>query len=178
MRVLFSGGILPETCAIDLVSRMLNLLQVSWSLVNELMEDRRCNERFNPLHNCCGDPHLYMAICSVEVLSHRCDGGIWASIVHFLSGCGFFMKHIVNRFCSGVYVSMVSNPIMDMGETGDVGRRTGMFLSIQAVGALVGPPISGAIKSAAGNFKSVGYYAGGPLKLDVVLRIQIHSEIP
>jgi len=64
------------------------------------------------------------------------------------------------RFCSGAYVSLVSNPIMEMGDTGDVGRRIGMFMSILAIGALAGPPISGAIGSATGDFKAVGYYAG------------------
>ena len=64
------------------------------------------------------------------------------------------------RFSSGVYVSLLSNPIMEMGETFDVGRRIGMFLTITAVGALVGPPISGAINTATGNFKAVGFYAG------------------
>ena len=64
------------------------------------------------------------------------------------------------RFGSGAYVSLISNPIMEMGDTGDVGRRTGMFMSILAIGALAGPPISGAISTATGNFKSVGYYAG------------------
>ena len=64
------------------------------------------------------------------------------------------------RFGSGVYVSLLSNPIMDMGETGDVGRRTGMFMSILALGALAGPPISGAINTNTGSFKPVGYYAG------------------
>ena len=49
---------------------------------------------------------------------------------------------------------------MDMGDTNDVGRRLGMFMSILAVGALVGPPISGAISTATGDFKAVGYYAG------------------
>jgi MCP family monocarboxylic acid transporter-like MFS transporter 10 len=49
---------------------------------------------------------------------------------------------------------------MEMGEPWDVGRRTGMFMSISAIGALTGPPISGAIKSATGDFKAVGYYAG------------------
>ncbi len=49
---------------------------------------------------------------------------------------------------------------MEMGDTSDVGRRTGMFMSILAIGALAGPPISGAISTATGNFKSVGYYAG------------------
>lgn len=49
---------------------------------------------------------------------------------------------------------------MEMGGTGDVGRRIGMFMSILALGALAGPPISGAINTATGGFQAVGYYAG------------------
>lgn len=33
-------------------------------------------------------------------------------------------------------------------------------MSIIAVGALVGPPISGAINAATGGFEAVGYFAG------------------
>ena len=69
-------------------------------------------------------------------------------------------SEIFYRFCSGPYVSLVSNPIMDMGDTEDVGRRLGMFMSILSIGALAGPPISGAISTAAGGFKDVGFYAG------------------
>lgn len=65
-----------------------------------------------------------------------------------------------SRFCSGSYVSLLGNPIMDMGETKDVGRRMGMFMSILSIGALAGPPISGAISTAMGGFRDVGYYAG------------------
>ena len=64
------------------------------------------------------------------------------------------------RFCSGSYVSLLGNPIMDMGDTEDVGRRLGMFMSILSIGALAGPPISGAISTATGGFKDVGLYAG------------------
>lgn len=49
---------------------------------------------------------------------------------------------------------------MDMGDTEDVGRRLGMFVSILSIGALAGPPISGAISTATGGFKDVGFYAG------------------
>ena len=35
-----------------------------------------------------------------------------------------------------------------------------MFTTIFAAGALVGPPISGAIYVATGGFEAVGYYAG------------------
>ena len=49
---------------------------------------------------------------------------------------------------------------MAMGAVGDVGRRTGLFLSFAAFGALGGPPISGAINSQTGGFEDVGWYAG------------------
>jgi MFS family permease len=49
---------------------------------------------------------------------------------------------------------------MALGETGDVGRRLGMFMSIVGLGALVGPPISGAINAATGGSEIVGYFAG------------------
>ena len=85
-------------------------------------------------------------------------------------GLCFFLKktaleshlsfEILYRFFSGSYVSLLGNPIMDMGVTEDVGRRLGMFLSILSIGALAGPPISGAIGTATGGFKDVGFYAG------------------
>lgn len=49
---------------------------------------------------------------------------------------------------------------MELGATDDVGRRLGMLMSILALGALAGPPISGAINTASGGFEVVGYYAG------------------
>lgn len=49
---------------------------------------------------------------------------------------------------------------MAMGSTHDVGRRVGMAMTIIALGALAGPPISGAINAATGNYQAVGYYAG------------------
>ena len=49
---------------------------------------------------------------------------------------------------------------MAFGDTKDVGRRLGMFNTIFSLGALVGPPISGAINTATGGFEAVGYYAG------------------
>jgi MFS transporter, MCT family, solute carrier family 16 (monocarboxylic acid transporters), member 10 len=63
-------------------------------------------------------------------------------------------------FASGVYVSILTNPIFEFGETDDVGRRVGMFMITLGLGALAGPPISGAILTASGGFKAVGYYAG------------------
>lgn len=47
-----------------------------------------------------------------------------------------------------------------MGEIGDAGRRIGMFMTILSAGALIGPPISGAINDRTGGYEAVGYYAG------------------
>ena len=64
---------------------------------------------------------------------------------------------------------MLANPIMDMGDTEDVGRRLGMFVSILSIGALAGPPISGAIVTVTGGFKDVGYYAGTSVLVGVAM---------
>ncbi len=76
-------------------------------------------------------------------------------------GCRSYPNPAIHlRVASGVFVSMLATPLMDMGETHDVGLRLGMFFTILALGALAGPPISGAINDTTGNFKAVGYYAG------------------
>lgn len=57
-------------------------------------------------------------------------------------------------------MSLLVAPMIELGETGDVGRRSGMFMSVLASGALTGPPISGAINSATNGYAAVGVYAG------------------
>lgn len=54
---------------------------------------------------------------------------------------------------------------MEMGDTKDVGRRIGMYMAFLAVGAVVGPPISGAIATETGGFHAVGFYAGAHASL-------------
>jgi MCP family monocarboxylic acid transporter-like MFS transporter 10 len=51
-------------------------------------------------------------------------------------------------------------PLYELGDIEDVGRRAGMAMSFAAIGAVAGPPISGAINKATGGFSAVGYYAG------------------
>ena len=67
---------------------------------------------------------------------------------------------IIYGFCSGAYVSLLPVPVVTMGELHDAGRRTGIAMSAIALGAIAGPPISGAIFQVTGGFKAVGYYAG------------------
>jgi len=67
---------------------------------------------------------------------------------------------VIYGFCSGAYVSLFIVPTVVMGDMDDAGRRTGIAMTVTALGAIAGPPISGAIAQATGGFKAVGYYAG------------------
>jgi MFS transporter, MCT family, solute carrier family 16 (monocarboxylic acid transporters), member 10 len=60
----------------------------------------------------------------------------------------------------GPFVSLIGAPMIALGDSTDVGRRTGMYLTILSFGSLVGPPISGAINGATGGYSVVGIYAG------------------
>jgi len=76
---------------------------------------------------------------------------------------------ILYGFASGVFVSLQAVPLIFMGDMSDVGRRTGTLFSILSLSALAGPPISGAIASATGNYKAVGYYAGSTIMVALVI---------
>jgi MCP family monocarboxylic acid transporter-like MFS transporter 10 len=61
---------------------------------------------------------------------------------------------------SGAMVTLMGAPMMALGESADVGRRTGMYFTIISLGALAGPPISGAIEHSTGRYTAVGIFAG------------------
>lgn len=69
---------------------------------------------------------------------------------------------VIYGIATGAYVGLIPTPIAHkaFGEQGDIGRRIGMVFTICAIGALCGTPISGAIHSATGGYKTVGWYAG------------------
>ncbi|CAK5281697.1 unnamed protein product [Mycena citricolor] len=87
------------------------------------------------------------------------------------SKAGFVGVALVYGFASGAYVSSFILPLYHMGDIADVGRRSGMTVTLTAVGALVGPPISGAINTATGGYQAVGYYAGSTIILAIVLML-------
>jgi MFS transporter, MCT family, solute carrier family 16 (monocarboxylic acid transporters), member 10 len=60
----------------------------------------------------------------------------------------------------GAFAALISSPMIALGDSTDVGRRTGMYLTITSLGSLMGPPISGAINRATGGYSAVGIYAG------------------
>jgi MFS transporter, MCT family, solute carrier family 16 (monocarboxylic acid transporters), member 10 len=67
---------------------------------------------------------------------------------------------ILYGISSGALIALTSSPVVKMGEMSSLGERTGLLFSFMALGALAGPPISGAIRTSAGNWEGVGYYAG------------------
>ena len=82
---------------------------------------------------------------------------------------------VIYGLCYGTYGSLGALPIVMMGDTHDAGRRTGTALMVIALGAIAGPPISGAIAQTTDGFKTVGYYAGivslpSPPTLDPLLK--------
>lgn len=93
---------------------------------------------------------------------------IWP-FIHSIAA--YVVLGIVNGMFTGVYASMLTAPLLGMGQTQTVGLRVGMFFSILALGALAGPPISGAINDATGGYKEVGYYAGSSIMCAVVCLI-------
>ncbi|KAF8322349.1 MFS general substrate transporter [Cantharellus anzutake] len=74
---------------------------------------------------------------------------------------------------SGAFIGVVATPLTHpkFGVQGDMGRRTGMLFTLSGIGALCGPPISGAIHDATGGYKAVGAYAGSILMMSLILMI-------
>ena len=60
----------------------------------------------------------------------------------------------------GAFAALIGAPMIALGDSTDVGRRTGMYFTILSLGSLAGPPISGAINRATGGYTVVGVYAG------------------
>ncbi|KAI0707813.1 MFS general substrate transporter [Earliella scabrosa] len=84
---------------------------------------------------------------------------------------------IVYGASSGVYVSLLAQPIVRMGKTHDVGVRVGMSTTVLALGAVAGPPISGAINAATGGFKYTGIYAGSAVMIACALMMATRFAI-
>jgi hypothetical protein len=83
----------------------------------------------------------------------------------------FLLYLYLPRFSSGAYVSSFMLPMFHLGDIADVGRRSGMAVTLTGLGALVGPPISGAINTASGGYSAVGYYAGSMIFASIALML-------
>jgi len=68
-------------------------------------------------------------------------------------------------------MTLMGAPMMAFGESADVGRRTGMYFTIVSLGALAGPPISGAIQHTTGGYTAVGIFAGCSVMVAVFLLV-------
>ncbi|OCB85136.1 MFS general substrate transporter [Sanghuangporus baumii] len=72
----------------------------------------------------------------------------------------FIAATILYGITSGAFICLFAIPVAHLGATHDVGRRTGLQMTVMAFGALAGPPISGVIKQHHSTFHEVGIFAG------------------
>jgi len=109
---------------------------------------------------CCGIlADKFGALTVISPLTLLC--AIMTYVWPFVTTKGSFIGiGIIYGFCSGAYVSLFAAPPMIMGDMDDARRRSGTALTFVALGAIVGPPISGAIAQATGGFRAVSHYAG------------------
>jgi len=84
---------------------------------------------------------------------------------------------IIYGFFSGAYVTLLPVPLMAMGDTHDTGRRVGIAMSGIALGAVAGPPISGALIQTSGGLMAVGCYAGIVSELLLILDFLLKSPL-
>ncbi|KAG8886899.1 hypothetical protein FRB98_000815 [Tulasnella sp. 332] len=90
---------------------------------------------------------------------------------HCRSQASLVVIALLYGMSSGAFVGLLATPVAQLGDTGDIGRRTGMLFTVMAIGAVVGPPIAGAIYSATGGFDIVGIYAGVTVLISSALMV-------
>ncbi|KAJ3981089.1 major facilitator superfamily domain-containing protein [Lentinula detonsa] len=78
---------------------------------------------------------------------------------------------VLYGFMYGSFVSGLLLPVYELEEITNAGQRTGMIMSIGAIGALFGIPISGEIIKASKGFEVVGYYAGSTITVSAVFML-------
>lgn len=97
------------------------------------------------------------------------DSPTTAAMAPMTTFADYLLSALSYSFASGAFVGLLIAPMIAMGDTADVGRRSGMYMTLLSFGALAGPPISGAINTATGGYKAVGIYAGTSIMVAVVL---------
>jgi MFS family permease len=110
-----------------------------------------------------GHHDLRMALCTDGGCTHRHSMSLRVSSLLLLTTPRLFLNPVLiamSSFGCGAYVALLANPVLEFGDAEDGGRRVGMMFSILSIGAVAGPPISGAISTATGGYEDVGYWAG------------------
>jgi len=138
----FSFYLIPIANAASLIGR----LAAGWS-----------SDKFGPINTMIPST-LIAGVCTYAWPHAKSVGGVVVIAVIYGIACG-------------VFVGILPAPIAQMGNTSDIGRRTGMQMTLIAFAAVAGPPISGAIRDQTGSFDDVGIYAGSVIMLCILLMI-------
>ncbi|THU83985.1 MFS general substrate transporter [Dendrothele bispora CBS 962.96] len=90
----------------------------------------------------------------------------------FVTGhAGYVVVICLYGLSSGAFVGLFPVPVAALGDLSDFGSRAGLQMTLMALGALAGPPISGAILHQHNDFGPVGIYAGSTIILSVLLMV-------
>ncbi|KAI0260450.1 MFS general substrate transporter [Gloeopeniophorella convolvens] len=97
--------------------------------------------------------------------------GIFSLVWPFLRGTGPLVTiALLYGVSSGMYAGLLlAVPVTAFGGSNDVGRRTGMCMTIFAFSAVAGPPLSGALTHATGKYVAAGICAGSSLIFGALL---------
>lgn len=88
---------------------------------------------------------------------------------HLRTVSGLIPLAVFYGITSGAYLAACLAVVFQLGPVEEVGQRTGIVLTVSAIGALAGPPTSGAINFATGGYAAVGGYAGAVTFLGVAM---------
>ncbi|KAG8921059.1 hypothetical protein FRC00_009193, partial [Tulasnella sp. 408] len=105
----------------------------------------------------CGDRFGVVNVLTGLVSLGALTTFVWPTVT---SKAGLVALVIAYGAAAGGFIGLLAAPVAHLGDTADIGRRTGMMFTIVSMGALIGPPISGAIYAANGGFTQAGIYAG------------------
>ncbi|KAJ3875671.1 MFS general substrate transporter [Lentinula edodes] len=75
------------------------------------------------------------------------------------SQVGFILLSVFYGISIGPFASLVSSPVLDLGDRNQLGQRIGILMSLVGVAMLAGAPISGAVNTSQGPV-SMGLFAG------------------
>ncbi|KAI0343554.1 MFS general substrate transporter [Trametopsis cervina] len=114
----------------------------------------RIGDRFGPLTTIA--PATFLA----GILTY-----VWPFVT---SKGGLIALGLVYGVASGGFLALFGAPTVQMGELKENPTRLGLFLTCMSLGALAGPPISGAILNSSGGFTLVGVWAGTVVMVSVV----------
>ncbi|KAJ4465649.1 MFS general substrate transporter [Lentinula edodes] len=92
------------------------------------------------------------------------------------SQVGFILLSVFYGISIGPFASLVSSPVLDLGDRNQSGQRIGILMSLVGVAMLAGAPISGAVNTSQGPV-SMGLFAGSMMLFGAILMATVRLYV-